>query len=299
MKILIIGGSGFVSGTLAGAAVEHGCQVWAVTRGQRPTHPRVTALYADRRDPAAFHSAVQSAGTNWDLVVDCIAFNPDDTRQDLAEFAASAGHLIFISTDFVYHPGRRRFPQPEAPAVFLEDGYGGLKRQAELVLAESQTRLPWTILRPCHIYGPGSLLGCLPAHSRDPQLIQRLRAGEPLALAGGGHFLQQPLLAADLAETILSLAGLPQAAGQIFNTAGPEIVESREYYRITADILGVPLQVRELPVEEYRAAHPESAPFLCHRIYDLSRLAACGASVPSTPLREGLQAHVRALEAGA
>ncbi len=75
------------------------------------------------------------------------------------------------------------------------------------------------------------------------------------------------------------------------------MVESREYYRLVAELLGVELKVRELLVSDYRAAHPEAAPFLCHRIYDLSRLAACGASVPSTPLREGLRAQVRALEA--
>lgn len=297
MNILILGGSGFVSGTLARLALARGHAVWTVTRGQRPPQAGVTALPADRHDPAAFHQAIRSAGVTWDLAVDCIAFSPVDTRQDLAELAGLAAHLVFISSDFVYHPARRRFPQPEDPAEYLEDGYGGLKRQAELVLSQAENPgLAWTVLRPCHIYGPGSLLGCLPAHGRDPQLIQRLRAGQPLELVGGGHFLQQPLLAGDLAETILSLAGSPAAAGQTFNVAGPEMVESREYYRLVAEILGVALEVRELPVDPFRAAHPEAASFLCHRIYDLIRLAACGACVPATPLRDGLRAQVSALE---
>ncbi|MBN1371312.1 MAG: NAD-dependent epimerase/dehydratase family protein [Anaerolineaceae bacterium] len=300
MNLLILGGSGFVSGTLARLALARGHAVWTVTRGQRPPLAGTTALPADRHDPAAFRQAIRSAHATWDLAVDCIAFSPADARQDLAELPGLAAQLVFISTDFVYHPAQRRFPQPEAPAVFLEDGYGGLKRQAELVLSQAENPgMAWTVLRPCHIYGPGSLLGCLPAHGRDPRLIQRLRAGEPLELVGGGHFLQQPLLAGDLAETILSLAGNPAAAGQTFNVAGPEMVESREYYRLVAEILGVALEVRELPVDAFRAAHPEAASFLCHRIYDLSRLAASGASVPSTPLRAGLQAQVDALLADA
>jgi len=43
---------------------------------------------------------------------------------------------------------------------------------------------------------------------------------------------------------------------KIYCSVGPDIVESREYYQIIADILGVPLQVEELPVAETLAAHP-------------------------------------------
>src|SRR5690606_28747557 len=105
--------------------------------------------------------------------------------------------------------------------------------------------LPATILRPCHIYGPGSQLGCLPEHGRDPRLIERLRAGQTLRLVGGGHFLQQPVRAPDLAAMALSAVGNSAAAGQVFNAAGPDVIESRDYYRIIADLLGVPLTIVE------------------------------------------------------
>ena len=36
-------------------------------------------------------------------------------------------------------------------------------------------------------------------------------------------------------------------------------------------------------------------PFLCHRIYDLSRLQASGMKVPSTSIETGLELHVEAL----
>lgn len=296
LNILLIGGSGFVSGSLARLAVEQGHRVWAVTRGQRAVPEGVTPLLADRKDAAGFAAAIQQADTSWDLVVDCIAYGPEDTQQDVALFRERAGHLVFISTDFVYSPVNRRFPQTEEDAEYLTHSYGGKKREAELVLAGADTgKMRWTVLRPCHIYGPGSLLGCLPEHGRDPQLIERLRRGESLRLVGGGHFLQQPILAADLARTILSCAGNPAAHRQICNASGPTIVESWQYYRIIADILGVPLAVEELSVADYQRANPERAPFLCHRIYDLSRLAACGLHVPATSLADGLRVHVQSL----
>lgn len=297
LNILLIGGSGFVSGTLARLAVDQGHAVWAVTRGQRPFAEGVTPLIADRKDEAQFADAVSRPGVRWDLVVDCIGYGPEDTRQDVALFRERAEHLVFISTDFVYDPDRRRLPQNEDDADYLTHSYGGKKREAELVLADTDTGpMRWTVLRPCHIYGPGSLLGCLPEHGRDPQLIERLRRGEPLRLVGGGHFLQQPILAADLARTILSCAGNAAAHGQICNAAGPTTVESWQYYQIVADSLGVPLAVEELSVSDYRRDNPGRASFLCHRIYDLSRLADCGLHVPATSLAEGLRGHMESLQ---
>jgi nucleoside-diphosphate-sugar epimerase len=278
--------------------VAQGHRVWTITRGQRPLPEGVTALTADRRDEASFERAVRGAEAHWDLVVDCIGFDPADARQDIALFRTLARHLVFVSTDFVYDPAYRAFPQGEEAARYLAEGYGGKKRQCELELSDGDTGdMAWTVVRPCHIYGPGSQLGCLPEHSRDAQLIDRLKDGEPLRLVGGGHFLQQPIFVRDLAELLLSVGGIPSTYGQVYNAAGPDVIESRTYYQIIADVLGVDLQVKEVPVSAYRAANPGRASFLCHRIYDLTRLHAAGAGVevPATSIEQGLREHVESL----
>jgi nucleoside-diphosphate-sugar epimerase len=298
-RILILGGSGFLSGTLARRAVAAGHHVWTVTRGQRDLPQDVIAWVADRKHPSALAEAVAAAAMDWDLVVDCIAYAPADIRQDLELFRTRAQHLVFVSTDFVYDPAHRRFPQAEEPAVYATAGYGGNKRLCEEELMQADPGAPaWTVVRPCHIYGPGSQLGCLPLHGRDPQLLDRLRRGETLRLAGGGYFLQQPVLARDLSDTILSLAGNSATYGQIYNVTGPDAVESRTYYAIIAEILGVALHVEETPVAPLLAERPEIAPFLCHRLYATDKLRASGAYVPDTPLATGLAEHVASLRAG-
>ncbi len=297
-RLLIIGGSGFLSGTLARQALRKNYQVWAVTRGKRSLPPGVKGIITDRHDDQAFRAAINALNLHWDVVVDCIAFDQGDILQDAAVFPAVCDHLVFISTDFVYDPAGRSFPQGEESDAYVVDGYGGKKRKAELALQAADTgKMGWTVLRPCHIYGPGSQLGCLPEHGRDPQLINRLRAGETLRLVGGGHFLQQPILARDLSETILSVVGNPAANQQIFCAAGPKFVESREYYRMIADILGVGLKIEEIPGQSYLLEHPESAPFLCHRIYDMSKLSSAGCAVPNTPLEVGLREQVISMTA--
>jgi nucleoside-diphosphate-sugar epimerase len=303
-NILIIGGSGFLSGTLTQVALARGINVWAITRGQRPLAAGVKGLTADRHDAAAFAQAVAGANTKWDMVIDCIGFTPEDARQDVEIFGNLTQHLVFVSTDFVYDPARRQLPQGEETDRYLKPdsgsgslAYGGKKRAAELELIKAGSgSMAWSVVRPCHIYGPGSRLGCLPLHGRDPQLLERLQAGETLKLVGGGHFLQQPILARDLSELMLNLYGNEQTYGQIFCTTGPDTIESRDFYRIIADILGVGLSIEEVSISQHLAEHPEAAPFLCHRMYSMDKLRACGVPTPGTPIEEGLREHVESLQ---
>ncbi len=298
LNILLVGGSGFLSGTLARRAVAQGHHVWAVTRGQRDLPNGVTGITADRHDRDAFQQAIAGAGMEWDLTVDCIGYDPVDAKQDIAVFRDLTPHFVFVSTDFVFDPAHRTFPQPEESDHYLTNNtYGAKKRRCELEILNGDTGgMAWTILRPCHIYGPGSLLGCLPLHSRDQDLIAKLKAGEPLRLVGGGHFLQQPILARDLSDLVLSFHGNEQTCGEIFCAAGPDIIESVEYYRIIARILDAPEPtIEEIPVSRHLTEQPQSVSFVCHRIYSLDKLESTGASVPSTPVEQGLREHVESL----
>lgn len=301
MNILVIGGSGHVSGAVVRAALAEGHQGSIITRGQRPVPPGVKSLIAERHDRKAMKEVVEKQNMVWDLVVDCICYEQEDMRQDIDLFRDRAKQFVFVSTDFVYDPALRRFPQPAETAHYVSGGegslsYGGKKRLCELELINGDTgNMGWTVVRPCHIYGPTSQLGCLPLHGRDPELIKKMREGVPLKLVGGGYFLQQPITADDLGRTIISVADNRKACGKLFNMAGPDVIESRQYYQIIADILKVSLTIEEVPVESYLAENPGARPFMCHRIYEHSQLRAAGLTVPSTSIVDGLRLHVEGL----
>ena len=98
MDVLIIGGSGHVSGAVARAALASGHAVWAVTRGKRSLPEGVRSLVADRHDHDAMRTVVTGAGVRWDLVVDCICYDLPDIRQDIRLFRDRARHFVFVST---------------------------------------------------------------------------------------------------------------------------------------------------------------------------------------------------------
>lgn len=293
-KILVIGGSGFVSGAVASAALRRGHEVWTLTRGNRPLPEGATSLVADRHERTEVEHLIHDQGTYWDAIIDCIGFVEDDAVQDADVLGPYTDHLVFVSTDFVYAPGSRSFPQPEYATEYNLEGYGGRKRRCEEILIAADTA-PVTIFRPCHIYGPGSQLGCLPNHGRDKALIDRILSREPLFLVGGGYFLQQPIYVGDLAHVLVEAAGRTSTYGRIANVAGPNVVTSRRYYELVGAALDREVSIAELPVDGFLAEHPQSVNFVDHRVYDRSALADMRLPVPETSLQDGLARQVRFL----
>lgn len=95
-----------------------------------------TAVTVDRKDTSAFEAAIKAAykdtGVLWDLVVDRIGYEAEDAQRDIEVFRLLSRQFVFVSTDFVYEPEYRQFPQSEDNSHFLtDDSYGAKKRQCE------------------------------------------------------------------------------------------------------------------------------------------------------------------------
>lgn len=297
MKLLIIGGSGQLSGRLAELAIQQGHEVWAVTRGSKPLPAGVHPLTADRSDDAALHAALASPGIRWDAAIDCICMNAIHARQDVTLLPAFTTRLAVVSTDSVYHPVYKTVPQNEtAPRYMADGGYGHHKRQMEQVFEQEGGTIAWTIFRPGHIFGPGFKLGCFPEHSRQDGLLARIRADKPLRLVGGGQYLIQPIYVDDMALALLDCLQNPRTHWEIYCIGGPDAVPNAAYYTLLGEITGHPVTIDAIPEEGYLAAHPEYSGHLCQRSYDLSKLQNAGVRMPSTTLREGLTRQVAWLD---
>ncbi|MBF0272142.1 MAG: NAD-dependent epimerase/dehydratase family protein [Magnetococcales bacterium] len=292
MNILVLGGSGFLSGRFTQHALRAGHRLHCVTRGQKPLPEGVTtALTMDRQEiPANLPDELE-----YDLVIDFIGMNPTHLQQSVA-LARRCRRLIFISSDYAYHPAHRKLFLREEEAIFSDlPDYGGAKRQAEEVVlqAEAAGRLQAIILRPPHIYGPGSWPGTIPRHGRRPTLLDDLRREETLHLLHGGLGLIQPIHVDDLARIILTLMDNEQAYGLQFSAAGPDLMTHLDYYRTLAELLNKPLHVR--PYCPEGAAPDVNAYVGGHRCYDRSRLEGFLSGFVHTPFRQAMAEWVEKL----
>lgn len=310
MNLLVLGGTGFLSGTVVREALAAGYRVTIVTRGRRPPPPGVEVLAADRSHTPALAAAL--GGLTFDAVIDCIGFKVEDAAQDLELFAGRAGHLVFISTDFVYAGEPRRLPLCEDAPTAALNSYGQNKRACEeLLLREGPGRgLGVTALRPPHILGAGSHLGTGSLQGRDPMLLGRLRHGAPVVLLDGGALLIQPVSATDVARAALASiaaasrgshpAGVASASGgvpaAVYNIAGPDGVTTQRYYEIIASVLGVGLQTLSLSSRLWAGARPDRAPFAQHRLYSTAALTRDTGFRPEISLEAMLRETMETLE---
>lgn len=199
MKLLVLGGTRFLSREVAAQAVARGWDVTCACRGTSGTVPDgATHLVWDRGD--AVPAAVADGG--WDAVVDVGRLPSQVTA---AVRATAAAHWVFVSTVNVYaddtSPAMEPLVEPVTDDVDLAthpEAYGPMKvacEQAVLATAASAT-----VVRPGLIVGPGDTTG------RFSYWPQRLARGGEVLAPGSPDDVVQVIDVRDLAAWVLVLA---------------------------------------------------------------------------------------------
>ena len=199
MRLLVLGGTRFLSREVAAQAVARGWDVTCACRGASGTVPDgATHLRWDRADDVP----AEVASGAWDAVVD-VARLPSQVRAAVA--ATAQAHWVFVSTVSVYadngSPATEPLLDPIEEDVDLAvdpDAYGGMKVACEQ--AVRSTAASSVVARPGLIVGPGDPTG---RFAYWPQRL--LRGGEVLA-PGRPDDVVQVIDVRDLAAWLLDLA---------------------------------------------------------------------------------------------
>ena len=153
--VLLLGGTGWVSGRVARRWVAAGARVTCLSRGGRPAPDGAEQVAADRDDPDAYAAV---AARDWDEVVD-VSSRAAHVASAVAALAPRARHWTYVSTLSVYADETTigadesaAIVEPAAPGDAYDYG-------REKVAAEASVRagLPdrSAIVRPGLIVGPG------------------------------------------------------------------------------------------------------------------------------------------------
>ena len=158
MRVLIVGGTEFISLHLVRALLRGGHEVAVLNRGRHAERlsAGVRALVADRKDHAAVREALR--GERVDALVD-ITYAPttgEDVEAVLTALDGRVGHALFVSTGRVYD---HALPIPwdeMTPRNLYWGDYARHKSAGEDVLLRwhRERGLPVTLVRPTHVYGP-------------------------------------------------------------------------------------------------------------------------------------------------
>ncbi|WP_396643438.1 NAD-dependent epimerase/dehydratase family protein [Microbacterium sp.] len=156
--VLILGGTGWLSGAIARRWVDAGASVTCLARGARPAPPGAELVVADRADPGAY---AEVADRDWDEVVE-ISSIPDHVAAAVEALGDRAAHATYVSSVSVYASNvevgtdeSAPLSEPAAPGT-PEDEYDYSRAKAA---AEASVRSALgeraAIVRPGLIVGPG------------------------------------------------------------------------------------------------------------------------------------------------
>ena len=166
MKALFIGGTGTISKAVSEQTIAQGWELCLLNRGTQSERipdgaevligdinadeTAVTALLADR---------------SFDVVVDFIAFRPEQIGRDIRLFSGKTRQFIFISSASAYQKPLNYYRITESTPLanpFWE--YSRLKIACEDLLfgAYRSGGFPFTIVRPSHTYSERSVPACPP-----------------------------------------------------------------------------------------------------------------------------------------
>ena len=221
MRLLVLGGTAWLSGTVASDAVQRGHDVTCLARGDSGRAPDgVTFVRADRDEPDAYADVRDS---QWDAIVD-VSRQPGHVRGAVTALAATSHFFLFVSTGNVYADHSTPNTDESAPLrapletdVMVDmETYGEAKVACELAVLDVFGIDRTAIVRSGLIGGPGDVSD---RSGYWPLRFARPGNGDGSVLVPDAPDLMTQLIdVRDLASWIVNLA--ENHTSGIFNATG-------------------------------------------------------------------------------
>ena len=256
LRILLLGGTGFLGPYFVHFAHARGHKVSMLNRGQREPglfeseYAQVEALRGDRTLPTAYDSL---QGRTWDAVIDTAQQVPW-TRAAVQALKGSVGRFMYVSSTGVFYP-YRTVDIPEAGPVPLADdppqetlSYGVRKALSEQAARDGFGDQA-VIVRPGYIVGPGD------TSDRWTYWPVRMARGGEVLVPGRKSDQVQYVDVRDLTEWMITL--LENGAGGTFNATGPAGKQTMEQFvNALAPLATAPLTLTWIEDYEWLKKYP-------------------------------------------
>lgn len=224
-KILVTGGTVFVSRYVAEYFARAGHEVYVQNRNHRPQPDNTILIEADRHELGE-----KLRDYHFDAVLDVTAYNGQDVS-DLLDALGSFEQYILISSSAVYPETERQPFTEDTPTGEnrIWGRYGTDKIQAEKVLTD---RAPEAyILRPPYLYGPGNNV------YREAFVFDCALQNRAFCLPRDGSMKLQFFHVRDLCRVVEAILEM-QPRQHIFNVGNEESVSVRDWAALCYEAVG-------------------------------------------------------------
>ncbi len=247
MKVLFIGGTGNISTAVSKLALARGIDLYLLHRGTRKVEiPGAYSVIGDISQPEQVAKLFD--GQTWDVVVNWIAFTPEDIEQDLALFQGKTRQYIFISSASVYQrPLTHPIITESTPLAnpYWEYSRNKIACEDRLTRALREDDFPMTIVRPAHTYQ--TVIPVAIGGWQEYTIIDRMKKGQKVIVHGDGSSLWTLTHSEDFAKGFVGLLGHQQAIGHAFHITSDELLTWNQIYEAVADAVGVKANIVHIP----------------------------------------------------
>ena len=225
LKILILGGTGFLGPHQIAYALKRGHEVTTFTRGK--TVPKIhTELFAKVEQLVGDRENNLEALKNrkWDVVIDNSGRKTQWTEDSARLLVDQVGHYMYTSSVSVFYPYTgndftesrsvvTEIPVNASPQEKATYEYGVMKATSEIATIKAFGKDRSMIVRPTLIVGPGDRT------DRFPYWLARLEKGGDIIIPGSSDEVVQYIDVRDLAGWMIRL--LENKAAGTYNASGP------------------------------------------------------------------------------
>jgi len=288
VEILVMGGTEFVSSSIAKYLIGKGYAVDIFTRGIKPIKFEGVRnhLKGDRKSSEDLEAVLSDR--QYDYVFDISAYTKGDVESLINILNKDRlKKYIFCSSGAVYNSTTERikedFPRGEN---HVWGTYGYDKKAAEDYLFSKweSEKLPIVIFRPTYIYGENNNL------YRESFLFDRITEERSIPIPYGNNTRTQFIHISDLVKVFESAMFCDKVSGQAYNVTHPEIVSWEDWVKSGFDVTGKSIDIKRVNMKEADIRDREFFPFRDVTYYlATDKSAKDGLYMPELNLREGME----------
>lgn len=243
MKVLVIGGTGYIGGHAVESLVRRGHLVSVFARGiTRARLPEgVSLIKGDRHNPRDLDRA---RSADFDAVIDINAYTREETQSVINAFDGAVSRFVHLSTVSVYQLGDR-MPLVESDPLVTDPGqhYAYNKAECERALrwAHAKSGFPFVSIRPPVVFGPRD------DKSRENYFLKRIAAAGPVIVPDSGAVPVFAVYVKDLAEVMATALLAEGVSGRAFHVAQSEVVSINDHISHIARLQGAEADIAHIP----------------------------------------------------
>ncbi|MFC7324262.1 NAD-dependent epimerase/dehydratase family protein [Halorubrum rutilum] len=291
---LVVGGTRFIGRHTVSDLLANGYDVAMLNRGNREDpfadDDRVTHVEGDRTSERALRTAKLSAEP--DVVIDCVAYRPDDVATAVDVFADVDGY-VYVSSGSSYAAEeipKREGETPLEPCTDeqatdeSDETYGNRKAEGDRIVFEAaEEGVSATAVRPCVVYGPYDYT------ERLDYWIDRVLSHDRVVVPGDGQNLWHRAYVEDVASA-LRIAAERGDPGAAYNVGDRRAFTLEETLDAIAEAAGADPEVVPASADALAAGGLEPDDFPLYREYPhlLDTCALADLGWESTPVDEAM-----------